>query len=418
MFVWALSFLILLPVHGKSFRLWTNDVGESIWGFESNCPKKPYKTNKYIDQHEEWEWLQLAARLHRKNLLKNYYHLNQIQLNKNHPELIRMEENMILIGDIEVQRKKVLRELAEPTCIHLDRLCRENIKEETKKISTKLKLLDATKGELLNQSPLLSNPWFHHFIEDVLKSGFPYEMGDKRFISLLEHAIIDTKEVIEERASDLKKISDQNYFDKRLLDTTLIEEVLMSVITEKNPETEKLFYAQCRLENRLLKNKAMTELRTLALDTAFTLASFGFGSFISYGKNLSRAGLMMRSSPLVLNEMLSSINDMNEISITKKRCKAIEAATFSYEQAGTDLLDCKNVQSDQMVKSLLSAFGSGLIIRRSLLETRINKSFNRLFPRSELRSSEFNNIKDISYNVRDAYEEDEEVKGDEQKIND
>lgn len=409
----------------KRFRLWTNDIGEAIWGFESNCPKKISPKNKTIADAEEWRWLQETSKLHKKNILRNHYHIGQMLMALKYPsdksmgpphypdEITLTEENMIIVGQISREVERLQAQPASNTSCPISiKDCRDAINQRLDRINKRIKLLKAAQQELLLQTPILAHHNFDYLINTVIKGDFPYEQNDKRFRVALEKTLKLNRTIIEERVEKLDMIinhmpyqMNQSDYEEILKDTALIEEIYISL--KSTPEIDKLYDAQCRLENRSLKNQGMGELRTLGLDATFAIASLGFSSYISAGRVITSGKILTRAIPLFINEILSSTNDINEIMITENRCQAIQAALLHNKELAELYIDCKKTKSDQITKALISAAGSSLLIHRSL-QTRVNRNIVRLFTIDlktmvhELKTIDLNAAKDLSYNIRDA----------------
>jgi len=357
------------------FKRWTNQLGEDIWGFESNCPKTPGH-----NQLEEWKWVLESSLIYQKSLISNDADLFRIKKmitsNTSSEEIIRIEENMILLGELEKELHDNNKRLQfTPNCPIFSKACRDKISDHIKSINHNKKMLLSIKSELLHQSPLLAHVQFDHLINFVIKGQYPYSRGEKRFFESLHKAITQTHDIVSERYEFTRKILNSSQMPKKevLQETKYLEELLIATDGKETSELKKLFNSACRIENRILKDKAMSELRGLFFDTAVTIASFGAGSYFSLAKNTTALTLAAKSAPLFAIEGLNLGYNIKTIQETNEHCSVL-AATGKAEAHQ----DCRKTASDQFIMAALSITTSGLFTGHSIISARAERGLSRI----------------------------------------
>lgn len=360
MYLWPLLLLLLTSFssHSSVFEQWTDDLGEKVWSFEAICPAS--------STEEEKSWIKHATPIYQTLLKENLSSLDKLISQTD--QINRLETNMILLGHV-LKELDQTRTPIDGYCPHYQNHCKEYFAKTVQKRKALLQI----KTHLLTQSPLLASSHFDHLMNTVLRHNFSYQKQDPRFLDSLKKAIAETKKVIHERLAHSQNVTNPEK------DIQLIEELLMATKGKEIPELVKLYKASCHLENRFLKNKAMSELRSLSINSALLIASLGATSYLVATKHLS---MLSRLAPLVTVESAVFTYNIREVIQTKHRCEIIK----SHFNDGVALQECEQLLADQMILSTLGLIGSKLSIGQGIVASRMKIQLYQLQKKTILDS--------------------------------
>ncbi|HAZ14121.1 MAG TPA: hypothetical protein DCY86_15140 [Bdellovibrionales bacterium] len=411
-FIFILSCLSAHAGVLSGFRNLTNDMGESVWGFEANCPggtegpsHQPEAQRGCIQgiglsvdsfqelgvrmaEAQEYIWISQAVNERRKVLYANYRHLSLVrvailtgtvyrdQANATiAQELKRLSENIAMMGKINKMISHVQGDL---NYLGVQASAGQVISSQrVASLQQKKKTLQAARTELVRQTPLLAHDKLARFVTDAEYDRFHPERPE--FHTGVKEAINDVLESVQEKIDQYDNLQKEegrlarlvnnpegaeryrNYLRELTHDTELLEELVVSVDPSRLKGFGVLTYAGCRIENRILRNKAVGELRMLGFNALAMVATMGLASEFA----LARLATTARVGGIVATEGLMLASTVSEINETRERCRSLKVASFTGGDAHA-YVECEHRLSDQIIMGLLGAAGSAVAVTASL----------------------------------------------------